>query len=51
MNFTPQNIAAWAKDHQWLVALILVIGCGYVFGKDMALRDNLAERQALGETE
>lgn len=35
----------WLKSHRWWVALVLVVVIGYSIGKDLAFRDNSADRQ------
>ena len=51
MSFTPEKAIIWVKEHKWLVAIVFVLMAGYTLGKDMALRDNAAERQVAGEQE
>ena len=33
------------KAHRWWVALVLIVAVGYSIGKDLAHRDNAADRQ------
>lgn len=49
MVFSPQDALVWLKKHKWLVAFAVVLMFGYSVGKDMALRDNAADQQFVGE--
>lgn len=44
------NTKDWVIQHKWWAALIIVAVLGYAFGKDMALRDNAADRVQAGES-
>ena len=46
---TMQRISCWAQANRWAVAFWLVIFGGYLVGKDMAMRDNMADRAEMGE--
>ena len=51
MGFTPETVSSWVKRHKFFAALVVVLVFGYAIGKDMALGDNAAERQAAEEVE
>ena len=40
------QVAASARKYRWWWALLAVVVAGYVIGKDMAMRDNQADRPA-----
>lgn len=51
MSFSLQDAKDWLTRYKWPVALLVVAVFGYTLGKDMALRDNAADRAvAEGET-